>query len=149
MANSKKFDPTKIHFSDFHILKGNIDSPFGFDKEKIKNHNFSVGFDMSFNTKDKLVKADFVVEISTISDETQKEEAKGMFHFVFIFFVENLEELVALKTDLELKVEGVLANSLSAITYSTARGILITRFQGTALDNFILPVVNPGDLLKK
>lgn len=97
MEKTNKFDATKIHFSDFRILKGNIDSPFDFDKEKIINHNFSVDFDMSFNPEDKLVKADFIVEISTISEKSQDEEAKGMFHFVFIYFVENLEDLVEIK----------------------------------------------------
>jgi hypothetical protein len=40
-----------------------------------------------------------------------------------------------------------LGNALSAITYSTARGILLTRLQGTAFQDFILPIINPNNLL--
>jgi hypothetical protein len=42
-----------------------------------------------------------------------------------------------------------LGNALASITYSTSRGILMTRFQGTALSDFILPVINPNNLLEK
>lgn len=146
MTNS--FDATKIHFSDFNIIKGSIDSPFSFDKENIENYNFNVDFDMSFNVDEKLVKTDFIVEISTQSNSKQKNEAEGMFHFAFVYYIEDLNQWVEVKNENEITVENILANALSAITYSTVRGILITRFQGTALENFILPIVNPNHLLK-
>jgi len=40
-----------------------------------------------------------------------------------------------------------LANAIASISYSTARGIIVSRFQGTALCDFILPVISPNDLL--
>ncbi|GAO27720.1 hypothetical protein JCM15548_14569 [Geofilum rubicundum JCM 15548] len=40
-----------------------------------------------------------------------------------------------------------LGNALSSVTYSTSRGILLTKMQGTALQNFVLPIINPNKLL--
>lgn len=149
MATKGKLDPSKIQIVDFHLIKGLIDSPFDFNLEKVEGHSFQVNFEMTFNLEDKLVKADFQVEIKTTSGGEQVE-AQGSFHFVYIYEVGNLEEL-ALKTKKkdQLDVSSDLGNALSSITYSTSRGILMTRFQGTALRNFVLPVVNPNDLLKK
>ena len=48
-----------------------------------------------------------------------------------------------------IELDPGLGNALSSITYSTARGVLLTRLQGTALQNFVLPVINPNKLLQQ
>ncbi len=141
-------EPKKISILDFKIIKGAIESPYDFDIEKVTAHPFKVNLDLGFNLEDKLVKADFDVEVLTESGAEKQEEAQGIFHFVFVFSVENLEELAIPTTKKnKIEVDGGLGNALAAISYSTARGILMTRFQGTALENFILPVIDPNDLL--
>lgn len=146
----KKLIPEKIEIFDFKIIKGQIESPFEFDNSKVNGHDFSLSFDTAMNIEKKLVKADFTVSIKTKSDIDVPEEAEGNFHFVFIFHVGNMDDLVdkSAENDKELKVDSSLGNALASITYSTSRGILMTRFQGTSLENFILPVINPNDLLK-
>jgi hypothetical protein len=47
-----------------------------------------------------------------------------------------------------LEIHSGLANAIASISYSTARGIILSRFQGTALREFILPVIDPNSLLK-
>lgn len=149
MGKEPLLQPDKIHLIDFKIIKGQIESPVGFDPIKRKGHAFQVNFDMGFNLEDKLVKADFIVDITTESEEGQEEEARGMFHFVYVFQVENLEELAMPgKKKEEIQIDGDLANTMASISYSTSRGILITRFQGTALEHFILPVIDPNKLLE-
>ncbi|MEZ4850575.1 MAG: hypothetical protein R3B93_18565 [Bacteroidia bacterium] len=144
---SSLLEPQKIHLVNFKIIRGQIESPFGFDQEKIEDYSFMVDFDMAFNLEEKLVKADFSVEIKTVSAEEQDEEAFGLFSFVFIYEVENLEDLAEAKND-GIEVQGGLGNALASITYSTSRGVLMTRFQGTELESFILPVIDPNNLLK-
>jgi hypothetical protein len=60
----------------------------------------------------------------------------------------NLSDLVKIidKTE-QLEVNNGLANALASMTYSTSRGVLLTRLQRTALEAFILPVIDPNELL--
>ncbi|OYQ51785.1 hypothetical protein [Flavobacterium aurantiibacter] len=140
--------PEKIEIVDFKITKGQINSPFDFKEETVEGHNFNVNFDLGFNVPDKLIKADFSVTVETKSKKQDFEEAIGTFSFVYVFYVDNMEELTKLEPDNTVTINPALGNALAAITYSTSRGILMTRFQGTALSNFILPIINPAKLLE-
>lgn len=149
--SGNKLKPEKIQILDFKIIEGRIESPFEFDIEKVTGHNFHVDFETAFNVENKLVKADFKVSVATLSEDKKSLEAKGEFHFVFVFTIENMEELVKINQKdkpPKISVDSSLGNALASISYSTSRGVLMTRFQGTSLDSFILPVINPNDLLK-
>lgn len=137
----------KIHITTFKIVQGQIESPFAFDADNIKSFQFDLEYNTGFNLDDKLAKVDIKIVVHTESKIAQ-QEAKGMFHFVFIYSIQNLTEL-AVKEKGNIKVDASLENALASVTYSTSRGILMTRFQGTVLSDFILPVVNPNDLFDK
>lgn len=144
------FNPDKLSIIDFKLVKGQVDTPEDFSIEKVSGHHLENSLEIGFNLEDKLVKTDFKVDIKTDSKEdTNKKEAEGKFHFVFIFKVENLIDLAIPDSKGMIEVNPVLANALSSITYSTSRGILLTRLQGTAFQNFILPIINPNNLLSK
>jgi hypothetical protein len=147
--SANMLQPDKIEIVDFKIIKGQINSPFDFEIEKVEGHTFNVDFELGFNLEDKLVKADFSVNVETKSIEEEIEEAVGAFSFVYVFYVDNIEELTTLEKDQTVALHPSLGNALASITYSTSRGILMTRFQGTALSDFILPVINPNNLLEK
>ncbi len=149
MSKKAELHPEKIHLIDFKIIKGQIESPFNFDQEKIISHPFQVSFELGFSLENKLIKTTFSIELLTES-EPEQEEAKGYFEFVYVFEVENLSELAKLnhKDDEEVEVDGNLGAALASIVYSTSRGILMTRFQGTVLQEFILPVIDPTKLLE-
>jgi len=66
---------------------------------------------------------------------------------VFVYHIENLNELANPDDKKLIQLHPALANALSSVTYSTSRGILLTRLQGTALQNFVLPIINPNKLL--
>ncbi len=141
--------PKKIEIVDFKIIKGQINSPFNFNEENVAGHNFNVDFELGFNLEDKLIKADFSVNVETKSDNENIEEAIGNFSFVYIYYVDNIDELTTLEMDETITIHPALGNALASITYSTSRGILMTRFQGTVLSDFILPVIDPNSLLEK
>lgn len=141
--------PKKIEIVDFKIIKGQINSPFDFEIEKVVGHTFNVDFELGFNLEDKLVKADFSVNVETKSNADKIEEGVGNFSFVYIFYVDNIEELTNVESDETITIHPALGNALASITYSTSRGILMTRFQGTVLSDFILPVIDPNSLLDK
>ena len=124
-----------------------MDTPENFDLGKASGYQLEHSLQLSFNLDDKLAKADFTVSIKTDSKDENEGEATGNFHLIFVYRIENLQELAVPEKNKRLNLNPGLANALSSVTYSTARGVLLTRLQGTALQNFVLPVINPNKLL--
>ncbi len=147
MQDKNVFGPEKIALIDFKMIKGQVNTPENFDINKVVGYHLDNSLQLSFNLDDKLAKADFTVNVKTDSKGENESEATGNFHLIFIYRIENLEELTILKKNKRLNLNPGLANALSSVTYSTSRGILITRLQGTALQNFVLPIINPNKLL--
>lgn len=145
--NNLLVDAEKISILEFKIVKGQVDTPEDFDQNKVEGYQLDNCLQFAYNLDDKLVKTDFTIEIKTKSKGQHQPESVGNFHLVFIFRIENLAELATLDKNKLIELPPFLGNALSSITYSTARGILLTRFQGTALQDFILPIINPNTLL--
>lgn len=148
MSDKNTFDPEKITLVDFKMIKGQVDTPENFDISKVVGHQLDNSLQLGFNLEDKLAKADFTVSIKTDSKGENDSEATGNFHLIFIYRIENLEELAISEKNDRLILNPGLANALSSVTYSTSRGILLIRLQGTALQNFVLPIINPNKLLR-
>ena len=138
--------PDKIHLLRVDIVKGLIDNPLGVNVEQIAGYEFGMGYSSGFNLEEKLVKTELEISI-TSQNEEDSLHAKGLFRLAYLFRVENLNELVRQK-GADLEISSALGNAIASISYSTARGILLTRFQGTTLKDFILPVIDPNVLLE-
>jgi len=147
MLDNNLFDPEKISIEDFKLIKGQVDTPEDFDLTKVEGYELDNSLQFGFNLADKLVKTDFTIEIKTESKGENTSEAIGNFHLVYIFYIENMEALAKPDKNNLIELNPLLGNALSSITYSTSRGILLSRLQGTALQNFTLPVINPNKLL--
>ena len=52
--SANMLQPEKIEIVDFKIIKGQINSPFDFEIEKVEGHTFNVDFELGFNLEDKL-----------------------------------------------------------------------------------------------
>ncbi|MCX6250826.1 MAG: hypothetical protein NTX61_08745 [Bacteroidetes bacterium] len=147
MLDRKEFDPEQLSIIEFKFIKDLIDTPEAFITEKAEGYQLENSLQLAFNLEEKLVKVDFTVEITTESKGLNSKETSGSFHLVFIYRVMNLEELAKPGKNNMIELHPDLGNALSSVTYSTSRGILMTRMQGTALQNFILPIINPNKLL--
>lgn len=148
MQDNHIFAPEKLALIEYKMIKGQVETPENFDLDKVVGHELDRVLKLMFNLDDKLAKADFTVSIKTESKGENEGEATGNFHLVFIYKIENLEELAIPEKGKKLNLNPSLANALSSVTYSTARGILLTRLQGTALQNFVLPIIDPNELLQ-
>lgn len=149
MLDNQIFEPEKLSLIEFKLIKGQVDTPEDFNLDNVKEYLLENSLQLAFNLEEKLVKADFSIEIKTKNDGENSKEASGIFHLVYIYRVENLDELVKPNKNKILDLHQDLSNAISAVTYSTSRGILITRLQGTALQNFVLPIINPNKLVHK
>lgn len=147
MFTNAQLRPEKIHFREFKIIRGQIDSPADFKPKHIKGYHSDVAFDMAFRMDKHLIKSDIQIKAITNSEKKNAQEAEGFFHIAFFFEVDNLEELAAIGPDKRIQVHSKLANAIASISYSTARGIILSRFQGTALKDFVLPVIDPNTLI--
>jgi hypothetical protein len=142
-----KFTAEKLHFINFEVQSASIESPPKFRIDEVVNHEFTVSFNIGFDLEAAILRADLTIEVVTESDGKNEKEANGSFHLVAYYTIENLKELVRINGD-SYDVDGIMATNIAAITFSTARGIIYTRFQGTALRNFILPIVDPKSMLE-
>lgn len=146
MTEELKFDPEAIEITNFKIIKGEILASFDFNEELIHYYETNMFFNASYSTEEEIVKVDIGFEIQTVSDEDQKE-VTSEFHFVFIFEVPNLEEFLSFEKGKIVHVNYGLLNSVASVAYSTSRGILMSRFQGTAMREYVLPIISLKNLL--
>lgn len=147
MQDKNVFDPERILLIDFKMIKGHVDTPENFDISKVVGHQLDNSLKLGFSLDDNLAKADFTISVKTKSKGENENEATCDFYLIFIYQIENLKELATPEKNKRLNLNPELANALSSVTYSTSRGILLTRLQGTALQNFVLPIINPNKLL--
>ena len=146
MSDKILFDPDKLSIVEIKIIKDQIDAPEDFLIDKIEGYTIENSLQLASNLKEKLIKADMKIDILTISNGLNTKEVTGSFHLLFIYRIENIDDLAIPDKNNIIVLHPSLGNALSSITYSTSRGILITRVQGTALQSFILPVINPNKL---
>jgi len=147
-ANKDLFVPENISINEIEFVKRQVDDPENFDISHIEGFLLENSLEYGFNLEEKLLRADHHVKIKTESNGNNAQEAEGIFHFVYIYQVENLDELARVNEKNLIELDDSLANALSSITSSTSRGILFTTVQGTSLQNFVLPVIQPNDLMK-
>ena len=146
MDNNSGYSAEKILFRDYKILNGTINTPDDFKYDSIEGFKQSLDFSNGFNIEKKLARADLIVKLITVSN-TEQNESDATYHFVFVFEITNLDEMITKKEDGTIQVDKLIGNALASIAYGTTRGILITRLSGTPFQNFILPVIDPNQLL--
>lgn len=146
------FDPEKIHLLHFKLLKGEVESSDEWESMELNKIDFNCKINLLFNESKKLIRSELDINLSlpintsNVITET-KEAYTAYFQLGFLFQVDNFEELSQNKEGNELDLDIKLLNSLLSITYSTSRGILLSRLQGTAFQKFILPIADPKKYL--
>ncbi len=147
MQPESLFNPDKLKLVHYRMVSGQINSPSDFDLEQIKGFNHSVDLKLAFNFDLKLAKTAMDISLKGITEENQSAGADANFRFEFFFNIENLDELRKGSGKKKPELDPALVMSLASITYSTIRGILLVRLQGTPLQGFMLPVVDVKRLL--
>jgi hypothetical protein len=145
MKDTVLVKPELMHLLNVDILKARIHS----DYESLKEENTEFQYHMSllygFNNAEKMVRCEVEINVEKKSEEG-RIIAESSFTISFVFQIDNFDELV------ENKEGGIVFNyamaaSLAGIAFSTTRGILLTRFQGTMFKDFILPIIDPKKMI--
>ncbi|GGI58486.1 hypothetical protein [Winogradskyella haliclonae] len=147
---SGKFDASLLEIRDLKIIKGEINAPFEFDTESINSYATDLSFDAFISKEKKIVKTEIGFDIQTQSSADQ-EEAIAKFVLVYLFHVENLDLILDFEaTDDKVNInERNLMMAIAAISFSTSRGVLMTRLQGTIMKDYILPIIDPKEINRK
>lgn len=148
MNPERKIIPEKISVVNIRTLKGQIDGENDIDSAQIHSYLFNNDFAMAMNYAEKIVGIKLTVDIETLDNQNQKLSVRGSYTHEFICLVENLEDFVDEKEDEnDNEIDPMMVATLAGISYSTLRGIVFTRTQGTPLNAVILPVVDPKKLI--
>jgi hypothetical protein len=147
MKEERKIDADKIHILAIKTLKGNIECLAEDDTNKISGHLFSFKLDTGLATESRLVGMKLLVDIKAIDKQEKELTITGSYTHEMIFKIGNLDDFI-LKEEGKEKLDAGLGSTLASIIYSTVRGIIYNRTQGTSIGVVILPVVAPLKLME-
>lgn len=147
MNPERKIDPEKISIIKIKTLKGQIEGESEIDSPPISAYSFTHEFAMALNIKESLMGIKLTVGIATFDKDDKPLEIKGSYTHEFICQVDNLGDFIEIVDEGETPIDPVLVATVAGIAYSTLRGIIVTRTQGTPLDAVILPVIDPKRLI--
>lgn len=145
MNTQSIINPEKIHLENVDIIKAKIDSEFEAWNYEANEFEYGVSFVNGFNLQKKLVRCELGINVNKLSIE-RKTIAESSFTISYVYRIEDFDDFV------EEKEGGIVFNfdmaaTLAGISFSTGRGILLTRFQGTIFKDFILPVIDPKQIV--
>lgn len=142
-----KIDPNKILITSIKTLKGNINSTDEESEIAIKQYQIECTSETAVNIDEKLIRVLFKIDIFILNEKGKKTETNASYTNEFIFQIDNLDELTKLLENGIVEIDVELSKTLLSLAFSTSRGMIFSRTQGTILNGIILPVVNPNDLL--
>ena len=149
MNQERKIEPEKIHILSIKTLKGKIENNEDSSSSAIVGYRYKNALAIALNLDEKIVGLKHTIYIDTLNKKQEELEIKASYTHEFIFRVDNLQDFVDSPEVDEKKAENIdpiLLGTLAGIAYSTVRGIIMNRTQGTALNAVILPVIDPKKL---
>jgi len=150
MNPERKVDAEKIYLLNIRTLSGNIDGATDADINAVVGHQFNFELRTGLNPDDNIIGLQLMVAIEARDKSDNPLNVKGSYTHEIVFKVENLIDFLD-KVESEDKprynIDGGLGSTLVSIAYSTVRGIIFTRTQGTSLGSVILPVIDPKKLM--
>lgn len=143
MAN---INPDRIKMINIRTLKGNINSDGADTDLDPKNYEIECIPEIAANLKESLIRVVFKIDIHILNTEGKKSATSGSYANEFIFEIDAIEDFVKPRESGEVDINPELATALLSLTFSTSRGMIYTRTQGTILDGIILPVIDATEL---
>lgn len=150
MNPERKVDPEKIHLVNIKTIKGNIDAATDIDINAIATHQFSFELGTGINIEENIIGLHLVVAIEARDKGDNPLKITGSYTHEIVFKVDNLADFlepVIIDGNTTYNIDAGFGSTLASIAYSTIRGIIFTRTQGTSLGSVVLPVIDPKKLM--
>ena len=133
-----------IVVKDIHLLQVEVTEQKlnvkAFKQEK--EHKLNVGHKLLHNLKDERIKLEFV-----FSFKNGSEEPLLFFQIDFHFHIAKLSNFYDLMNENHPVFSGHLVATLIGICFSTARGIILEKLNNAGIQNILLPIVSPQEML--
>lgn len=146
---TRKIIPEKIHINSIKVFRSNLETSADFMEkpEKVTKFDFGFNHEIAHNIEEKRTRLRLFFNLNGIAGDM--EPVDGMeadiiaeYGIEFHFHVENFHDFFQKNGD-EVLIDSFFAGTLMGIAYSTSRGIILERMQGTFFEGVILPVINP------
>ena len=150
MNPERKVDASKIQILDIKTLQGLITTEDNVNMELLGGHKFEFNVTTGLNPAENIIGLKLKVDIQGTDVEGNAIGITGSYTHEIIFSVENLNDFLEVKEvegTKEYMIDAMLGATLAGIIYSTVRGIIFTRTQGTSLGAVSLPVIDPQGLI--
>lgn len=157
-TNKYNCDISQLEMESFEIDRFNVyndvSNPVTFDEIGEYGYNLEVG--IGYNLESKLVRVILDQKIEIFEKKKSKpggikksptKKAGGDFSLSFLYTVSNLEECLVENENNEEFLEQLLSATLIGLSYSTSRGIIKTKSANTILEDAMLPILNPWDMV--
>ena len=144
-----RFDPSKATVANIEIVSFNVDDNDGKYK-KTENDNFRVKFqyNIQYSKSDKIIIVNTDVDVKCVTSSEEITDIGGRLIVNFYFKIENLNDYLTIIDGEVPEMNVNLAVNLVNVAYSTSRGLFFLKSRDTILENLILQIVNPMDLIK-
>lgn len=146
---SKKQTPkivaNKIHLFSINVFMAHLETSDKFldNPKEIEGFDLGLAKNVAFNTEDKRIRFRLFFTLKGMDENRQPIGIEAEYGIEFHFKIDNFEEFVHTDDNDGHQIEATFAGTLMGIAYSTARGIILERIQGTFFDAVILPVIDP------
>lgn len=149
MKEGRIIEPEKIHLVQIKTVKGLINTELDALDAHVSEYDFNFDVSVGVNANERIVGILFKVAITALGSQKEVLQLNASYTHELVFEVENLEDFTDPQENMpEPKVDKFMLGTLLGIAYSTIRGIVYTRTQGTALKGVLLPVVDPKRFIK-
>lgn len=140
--------PELIHLHSLKVYKTLVNASENYIDNPVEIKNISVQYaqNSAFNFEEKAIRIRLEILMLAVDGEDKEIGLNAEYGIEFHFVVENLDEFVEVEGD-KKSISGMLGGTLMGIAYSTARGIVFDRTQGTHFKGVILPVIDPKELV--
>ncbi len=140
--------PDLIHVISMNVYKASVNTSDEYLDNPTSFENISVAYaqDSAYNIKEKGVRIRLEAKLEGHDDDDKNLGLEAEYGIEFHFVVDNIEDFIDEEKE-EVEIKGILWGTLVGIAYSTARGIIFDRTQGTFFKGVILPVIDPKKLI--
>ena len=143
-------DSDKIHLHAIKVFKVHFEASEEFRSrfQEVKSYTTDAALDSAFNFEEKQCRIRLYIKLTAVDEQEKPKGLEAEYGIEFHFMVENLDSFLIHEKQNQVKIDGILGNTLASISYSTARGIILERLQGTYFDGVVLPVIDPNHLME-
>ncbi len=142
-------DPQQLHLLDYHFFRSEFQSSDEYIQNPVELATANISSHCKYGSKleDEVIGILVNASFQGVGENEEELGITAEFSIEFIFLVKNLPEFLT-EDDQTQSISGILLTTLAGIAYSTSRGVIREKLNGTPFRDLLLPVVDPAELFR-